>query len=88
MGELDVTGESGGDDDFDADAEEAATESSRASVLFEYNIKGLQPQTKWVSCFNSVAYFITEKCKFVRAKLRENFCPAAASHSQPRQAGA
>ena len=46
MGELDVTGESGGDDDFDADAEEATTESSRASVLFEYNIKGLQPQTK------------------------------------------
>ena len=30
----------------------------------------------------------TERCKFVRAKLRESFCPAAASHSRPRQAGA
>ena len=30
----------------------------------------------------------TERCKFVRAKLRESFWPAAASHSQPRQAGA
>ena len=32
----------------------------------------------------------TERCKFVRAKLRESFCPAAASHSrdwpQPRPA--
>ena len=30
----------------------------------------------------------TERCKFVWAKLRESFCPAAASHSRPRQAGA
>ena len=30
----------------------------------------------------------TEMCKFVRAKLRESFFPAAASHSRPRQAGA
>ena len=28
------------------------------------------------------------RCKFVRAKLRESFCPAAASYSRPRQAGA
>ena len=26
----------------------------------------------------------TERCKFVRAKLRESFCPAAASHSRDR----
>ena len=31
---------------------------------------------------------VTERCKFVRAKLRESFCPTAASHSRPRQAGA
>ena len=30
----------------------------------------------------------TVRCKFVRAKLRESFCPAAASYSRPRQAGA
>ena len=30
----------------------------------------------------------TERCKFVQAKLRESFCPAAASHSRPRQASA
>ena len=30
----------------------------------------------------------TERCKFVRAKLRESFCPAAVSHSRPHQAGA
>ena len=30
----------------------------------------------------------TETCKFVRAKLRVSFCPAAAKHSRPRQAGA
>ena len=32
--------------------------------------------------------WLRERCKFVQAKLRESFCPAAASHSRPRQAGA
>ena len=45
MGELDVTA--------DGDGQEAAGEpsswSSPTSVLFEYNIKGLMAETKWVA---------------------------------------
>ena len=43
MSELDVTG----DTDY-SDVSAMAEELSRASVLFEYNIKGLQPQTKYM----------------------------------------
>ena len=56
MSELDVNGDRYADSDADAPSPAAATtEFSRASsVLFEYNIKGLHPQTKSVSLFYSL----------------------------------
>ena len=55
MSELDVTG-----DTDNSDVSAMATEFSRASVLFEYNIKGLQPQTKSVSLLHciSIVFFL------------------------------
>ena len=55
MSELDVTG----DTDY-SDVSAMAEELSRASVLFEYNIKGLQPQTKSVSLFYCISIILSK----------------------------
>ena len=52
MSELDVTGDDTADSSaFESSASPTEISSRSSSALFEYNIKGLQPQTKWVPPF-------------------------------------
>ena len=52
MSELDVTGDEASDSSaFESSASPTEISSRSSSALFEYNIKGLQPQTKWVPPF-------------------------------------
>ena len=53
MSELDVTGDDTADPSsaFESSASPTEISSRSSSALFEYNIKGLQPQTKCVPPF-------------------------------------
>ena len=59
MSELDVTGDDNADLSADDTVASSEFSSLSSSALFEYNIKGLQPQTKWVPPFSETVLIQT-----------------------------